>query len=128
MPRSLPLPDSKYRMNWLLAANRRRASYWNSQTKYWLLRWGRLNFTSLETCVSNVRFIGHLSKPFVPVRNRQELEFACHVSSAYHNSIAYNAVEDDGFAHDMQQRELTFRDGLAHSINFLRPITTTTSL
>ena len=65
---------------------------------------------------------------FVPVRNRQELEFACHVSSAYHNSIAYNAVEDDGFAHDMQQRELTFRDGLAHSINFLRPITTTTSL
>jgi len=41
----------------------------------------------------------------VPIATTQELAFACHVSSAYHNSIAYNAVEDDGFLSDMQQRE-----------------------
>jgi hypothetical protein len=54
-----------------------------------------------------------LSPPFwldventlIPITTTQELAFACHVSSAYHNSIAYNAVDDDGFAADMQQRE-----------------------
>jgi len=47
---------------------------------------------------------------FIPVTTPQELAFACHVSSAYHNSIAYNALYDDGFASDMQQRESAFNE------------------
>lgn len=33
------------------------------------------------------------------------LEFACQVSAAYHDWVAYNAPEDDGFAADMAERE-----------------------
>ena len=54
---------------------------------------------------------------FIPVKNMQDLAFACNVSSAYHNAIAYNALDDDGFISDMQQREMAFRDSLAHSVN-----------
>jgi hypothetical protein len=30
---------------------------------------------------------------------------ACEVSAAYHDWLAYNAPQDDGFAEDMAQRE-----------------------
>lgn len=54
---------------------------------------------------------------FIPVTTPQELAFACHVSTAYHNSIAYNALDDDGFASDMLQREMAFTDCLDEHAN-----------
>lgn len=33
------------------------------------------------------------------------LMMACHVCAAYHNWLAYNAPEDDGFQQDMEARE-----------------------
>jgi hypothetical protein len=33
------------------------------------------------------------------------LQLACKVSAAYHDWVAYNAPEDDGFHEDMEERE-----------------------
>jgi len=41
----------------------------------------------------------------VPIPNEACLLFACQVSAAYHDCVAYNAPEDDGFAADMAARE-----------------------
>jgi hypothetical protein len=41
----------------------------------------------------------------IPVVGEACLQLACHVSSAYHDWVAYNAPEDDGFAQDMAERE-----------------------
>lgn len=41
----------------------------------------------------------------IPVPSAVCLEFACQVSAAYHDWIAYNAPEDDGFEEDMAERE-----------------------
>lgn len=41
----------------------------------------------------------------IQVRGEACLELACAVSSAYHDWVAYNAPEDDGFAEDMAERE-----------------------
>lgn len=48
-----------------------------------------------------------LSVEDTPIRLREEicLHLACQVSAAYHNWVAYNAPEDDGFAADMLERE-----------------------
>ena len=35
-----------------------------------------------------------------------QLALACELVASYHNSVAYNAPVDDGFARDMEQREL----------------------
>ena len=35
-----------------------------------------------------------------------QLALACEIVASYHNSVAYNAPVDDGFARDMEQREL----------------------
>jgi hypothetical protein len=42
----------------------------------------------------------------IPVVGEPCLQLACQVSAAYHDWLAYNAPEDDGFAADMLQREL----------------------
>lgn len=35
-----------------------------------------------------------------------QLALACEIVASYHNSVSYNAPVDDGFARDMEQREL----------------------
>ena len=45
----------------------------------------------------------------IPVSKEACLFFACQVSSAYHDWVAYNAPEDDGFAQDMAEREERIR-------------------
>lgn len=44
------------------------------------------------------------------------LLFACDVSAAYHDWVAYNALEDDGFAEDMAERESRIRDSMADEL------------
>lgn len=41
------------------------------------------------------------------------LTLACQISAAYHNWVAYNAPEDDGFALEMEELETrhAYRDG-----------------
>ena len=41
----------------------------------------------------------------IPVTSESALQLACHASAAYHDWLAYNAPEDDGFAEDMAERE-----------------------
>ena len=41
----------------------------------------------------------------VPVVNEAQLVLACKVAAAYHDWVAYNVPEDDGFQKDMQERE-----------------------
>lgn len=41
----------------------------------------------------------------IPVIGDDCLALACRISSAYHNWVAYNAQEDDGFSEDMAERE-----------------------
>jgi len=41
----------------------------------------------------------------VQVHGEACLQLACAVASAYHDWLAYNAPEDDGFARDMAERE-----------------------
>lgn len=41
----------------------------------------------------------------IPVENEAALELACKVSAAYHDWVAYNVPEDDGFQEDMEERE-----------------------
>lgn len=41
----------------------------------------------------------------IPVIGDDCLALACHVSSAYHNWVAYNAQEDDGFSLEMAENE-----------------------
>jgi hypothetical protein len=41
----------------------------------------------------------------IPIQNEGELRMACKVSAAYHDWVAYNALEDDGFSEDMAERE-----------------------
>lgn len=41
----------------------------------------------------------------IPVFGEPCLQLACHVSAAYHDWLAYNALGDDGFAADMAERE-----------------------
>jgi hypothetical protein len=56
----------------------------------------------------------HVSPPFwlrvegqtIPVSDEACLQLACRASAAYHDWLAYNVPEDDGFALDMFQREL----------------------
>ena len=56
----------------------------------------------------------HVTPPFwlrvegqtIPVSNEACLQLACRVSSAYHDWLAYNAPEDDGFLQDMHAREM----------------------
>lgn len=39
------------------------------------------------------------------IQGEECLAFSCQISSIYHNSIAYNALEDDGFSTEMRERE-----------------------
>jgi hypothetical protein len=41
----------------------------------------------------------------IMVYGEECMMLACHVCSAYHNWLAYNAPEDDGFEEDMANRE-----------------------
>ena len=41
----------------------------------------------------------------IPLEDDAELVLGCKVTSAYHNWVAYNALEDDGFCEDMEERE-----------------------
>jgi hypothetical protein len=41
----------------------------------------------------------------IPLQNEWELRLACKVAAAYHASVAHAALEDDGFAADMAERE-----------------------
>lgn len=41
----------------------------------------------------------------IQVHGEECLALACEVSAAYHDWLAYNAMEDDGFARDMAARE-----------------------
>ena len=41
----------------------------------------------------------------IQVHGEACLQLACAVSSAYHDWLAFNAPEDDGFAEDMAERE-----------------------
>ena len=41
----------------------------------------------------------------IPVHGEACLRLACEVSAAYHDWVAYNALEDDGFCADMAKRE-----------------------
>jgi hypothetical protein len=41
----------------------------------------------------------------IQVRGEICLRFACEVSAAYHDWVAYNVPENDGFAEDMAERE-----------------------
>jgi hypothetical protein len=43
------------------------------------------------------------------IQGEECLAFSCQISATYHNSIAYNAPEDDGFAEDMRERERRIR-------------------
>jgi hypothetical protein len=42
----------------------------------------------------------------IPVRDEAALVMACQASAAYHDWVAYNAPEDDGFSKEMAEREL----------------------
>lgn len=42
----------------------------------------------------------------IPIQEDVNLDLACQVSAAYHDYIAYDAPIDDGFAADMQEREV----------------------
>jgi len=41
----------------------------------------------------------------IALHGEECLDLACHMSSAYHNWLAYSAPEDDGFEADMELRE-----------------------
>jgi hypothetical protein len=41
----------------------------------------------------------------IPIANEAQLQLACRASSAYHDWVAYNVPEDDGFSADMDARE-----------------------
>jgi hypothetical protein len=41
----------------------------------------------------------------IPVDDEECLRLACQVSSAYHDWLAYNAPDDDGFSEDFAERE-----------------------
>jgi hypothetical protein len=41
----------------------------------------------------------------IPLTGHECLSLACCITSAYHNSIAYNAPEDDGFREEMEELE-----------------------
>ncbi len=41
----------------------------------------------------------------IPLEGEMALQLACKVSAAYHDWVAYNAPEDDGFQEDMEERE-----------------------
>lgn len=42
---------------------------------------------------------------FIPLNGPECLELACNITSAYHNGIASNAPEDDGFTEEIQRIE-----------------------
>ena len=46
-----------------------------------------------------------VEQTLIPVVGEECLWLACQVSAAYHDWIAYNAPEDDGFEADMEARE-----------------------
>ena len=48
----------------------------------------------------------------IPLENKEALAIGCQVVSAYHNWLAYNAPDDDGFIEDMQEREQVIAEGL----------------
>jgi hypothetical protein len=41
----------------------------------------------------------------IPLTGHECLSLACCITSAYHNSIAYNAPENDGFDEEMEELE-----------------------
>lgn len=41
----------------------------------------------------------------IQIHGEQSLRLACEVSAAYHDWVAYNAPEEDGFCADMAKRE-----------------------
>ena len=41
----------------------------------------------------------------IPLQNESNLQLACRANSAYHDWVAYNVPEDDGFCEDMAERE-----------------------
>jgi len=41
----------------------------------------------------------------ISVHGEDCLRLACQVSAAYHNWVSYNALEDDGFSQDFDERE-----------------------
>lgn len=41
----------------------------------------------------------------IPITSESQLQLACMVSSAYHDWLAYNVPEEDGFSADMCERE-----------------------
>lgn len=41
----------------------------------------------------------------IPVHGEDCLRLACEVSSAYHDWLAYNAPDNDGFSEDFEARE-----------------------
>ena len=45
----------------------------------------------------------------VVLPSSERLQLACEISSAYHNWVAYNAPEDDGFIEVMEAREAAVR-------------------
>ncbi len=51
----------------------------------------------------------------IPVVGESCLAFACQVSAAYHDWVAYNAPEDDGFAADMAERERMVQEHMEES-------------
>ena len=46
----------------------------------------------------------------IQVHGEECLRLACQVSAAYHDWLAYNAPEDDGFAEDMAEREVKIQE------------------
>jgi hypothetical protein len=51
----------------------------------------------------------------IQVHGEECLALACEVSAAYHDWLAYNAMEDDGFARDMAAREERVRQHMTDS-------------
>lgn len=51
----------------------------------------------------------------IPVVGESCLQFACEVSAAYHDWVAYNTLEDDGFMEDMAEREQRIFERLAEA-------------
>ena len=47
----------------------------------------------------------HVEGKHIPVVGEPCLQLACQVSAAYHDWLAYNVPEDDGFGRDMLERE-----------------------
>lgn len=67
----------------------------------------KYDWTEIKDMCSRVTgpFWLHVEGTLVPIKGNEILDFACQVSAAYHDYIAYNAPYDDGFSADMRERE-----------------------